>query len=262
MAKPEFIHNRDFYLEVQKGNIPNHSIIHKFGKNSAVGTNVVPVTNGGIYNTPQVSGATTLRIKAGNVNDTALGSGAREISITGIDETGSLQTEILATAGASASASTTVTFIRLVSAFVSGSGTYATQSIGSHAADVVIENGAGGTDWGIIQLDNFPASETEIGAYTIPFGYTGYFLSAYGFSESTKTTELTFFVRSGILETAPPYQAMRVLFEEYIQGGEFTAKPKAPIFMGTACDVGFLAKIGVGTAKVDVDFEILLVKNE
>ena len=83
-----------------------------------------------------------------------------------------------------------------------------------------------------------------------------------GFSDSTKTTELTFFVRSGILETAPPYQAMRVLFEEYIQGGEFTAKPKAPIFMGTACDVGFLAKIGVGTAKVDVDFEILLVKNE
>ena len=261
MSLNENIIDREFYLEAAKGNIPEHSIVHKFGKNSSVGTNFVAITNGGIYNTPQVSGATTLRIKAGNANDTALGSGAREITIIGIDETGAEQTEILATAGAVASASTTVTFIRLLKAFVSGSGTYATQIAGSHVGDIVIENGAGGTDWGVIRSTGFPASETEIGAYTIPDGYTGYFLSGYGFSDSSKTTELMFFMRQGILDTAAPYQAMRVLFEEYVQGGGFTIEPKAPILIGTACDVGFLAKVDVSTSEVEVDFEILLVKN-
>ena len=78
---------------------------------------------------------------------------------------------------------------------------------------------------------------------------------------NNKTTELMFFVRNGILDTSPPYQSMSVLFEEYLEGGQFTLSPKAPILLGTACDVGFLAKVDVGSALVIVDFEILLIEN-
>ena len=47
-------------------------IENKFGDNTAVGTSYVPITGNGIYRTPQVSGATTLRVKAGgDANDTA-----------------------------------------------------------------------------------------------------------------------------------------------------------------------------------------------
>ena len=257
------IPSADFYTECTKGNIPYHTIVHKFGENDSVGTSYVPVARGGLYNTPQSTSATTLRIKAGgNANDTAAGTGAREITLIGIDETGAEVTETLATAGASASSATTTTFMRLYRAYVSASGTYATAAAGSHSANITIENGLGGTDWAIIDDTDFPKSQSEIGAYTIPVGYTGYFLSAFGFVDATKTTKLLFFKREGIMETAAPYQAMRAVFEERLEGGEFTVEPKAPIYLGTGCDIGFMAKVDTTTAEVELDFEILLVKNE
>ena len=252
----------DFYGEVAKGNVTGHSIIHKFGQNDAVGTTFVPICRGGVYNTVQAASATTIRVKAGgSANDTAAGSGAREITIEGIDETGAVVSEAVATAGASASSATTATFMRVYRFYVSASGTYATTGAGSHAADIVIENGAGGTDWGTIEFTGFPRSQSEIGAYTIPTGYTGYLLGAYGFVDSTKTTELIFFKRTGILDAAAPYDAMRVVFEEKAESGEFTIDIKAPILLGGACDVGFLAKVDSTTATVEVDFEILLVQD-
>ena len=252
----------DFFSEVAKGNVLGHSIVHKFGQNLAVGTSYTPVASGGLYNTPQLGSATTLRIKSGgNANDTAAGSGAREVTFEGIDETGAEVTEAVATAGASASSATTTTFMRLFRAWVSASGTYATATTGSHSADIVIENGAGGTDWATIVLNGFPKAQSEIGAYTIPTGYTGYLLSAHGFVDSTKITNLLYFKRENILETSAPYSAMRIVFEERKESGEFFVDIKAPILLGSACDVGFLTKVDTGTAEVDVDFELLLVQN-
>lgn len=260
-----YISDKDFLLEVSKGNVTGHSIVHKFGHNTAIGTTFAPVAQGGIYQTPQVGSATTLRIKAGgNANDTAAGTGAREITLIGLDETGAEVSETLATAGASASAVTTTTFIRLYRAFVSKSGSYATSSSGSHSADIIIENGAGGTDWATIKVNGFAKSQSEIGVYTIPNGYTGYLLGAFGFVDSTKITELLLFRREGILKTSAPYDAMRLIFEERVDGGIFDIQLKAPIKLnsdGNGCDVGFMAKIDTGVADVEVDFEILLVEN-
>jgi len=60
---------------IAKGNeIPGYYLIQKFGANPAVGTTFVPVSDGGIYMTPQAAGAKALRIRAGgNANDTADG---------------------------------------------------------------------------------------------------------------------------------------------------------------------------------------------
>ena len=185
-----YITNRDFFTEVSKGKIAGHSMVHKFGHNTAIGTAFETVSVGGIYQTPQSTSATTLRIKSGgNANDTAAGSGAREVTLVGIDETGAEVSETLATAGASASSATTTTFMRLYRSFVSGSGTYANSSTGSHSADIVIENSAGGTDWATIVVNGFAKSQSEIGAYTIPVGYTGYLLGGFGFVDSTKVTD-------------------------------------------------------------------------
>ena len=70
----------EFWLNVQRGNVPGASVVHKFGRNAAV-TTMAPIAFGGVYQTPQPASATTLRVKAGNTNDTAAGSGAREITI-------------------------------------------------------------------------------------------------------------------------------------------------------------------------------------
>jgi hypothetical protein len=237
-----------------------NSLVHKFGQNDAVSTTFVPVARGGVYQTPQVGSATALRVKAGgNENDTAAGSGAREVTLIGLDASGNEQTVAVATNGASASTATTETWIRLYRAYVSKSGTYATASAGSHSADIVIEDSAGSADWATIHSTDFARSQTEIAVYSVADGKTAYVLSAFVFADTSKTTELIFFQRTGILQTAAPYDAMRILYEEKFAGGEATLNPRSPMTIAGPADIGFMAKINTGTATVECDFEILLV---
>ena len=157
--------------ELQRGRVPNQSTVEKFGR-ATVGTTYVPIAFGNVYQQLQVAAATTLRVKAGNGNDTAAGSGAREITLDGLDETGARVTPALATAGASASDATTETFIRLYRYYVSASGTYSAGITGSHDSNIVIENGAGGTDWATIDSTDIPRGQSEIACYTVPLGKT------------------------------------------------------------------------------------------
>lgn len=251
------------YFEIARNNITRVSTVHKFGRNASVGTSFVPITNGGVYQTPQSGSATTLRIKAGgNANDAAAGSGAREVTLIGLDENWNEVTEAVATAGASASAATTATFTRLYRAYVSASGTYATAAAGSHSADITIENGAGGTDWATISATDFPRSQSEIATYSVPTGYTAYVQYVLVNVDTNKVGDILGFQRASINQTAAPYDAMRIFLELGGVTGEDEVQPRTPMgpFVGP-CDVGFMGKVSTGTGEIDIDFEILLVQD-
>lgn len=252
--------NQAYWAEVAKGNVAGSSIVHKFGSNPAVGTSFVPVCMGGVYRTPQVAGATTLRVKAGNANDAAGGTGAREIQLQGLDETGALVMESIPTAGASAGAASTATFIRLFRVIVTESGTYATQSTGSHDSDIVIENGAGTEDWLTLAATGFPRSQSQVGAYSVPLGKTAYMNTFFFSIDSTKVADIVMFKRENILETAAPYSAMRMQNEfnglDAPFGAEFML-PAGPFPALT--DIGFMAKVSLTTGAISVDFEMLLI---
>lgn len=255
-----YLGDKDFLLEVEKGNVANHSSIHKFGRNPAVGTSFVPISVIADYPTPQPASATTLRVKAGgDANDTAAGSGAREVTIIGLDETGAEVTEAVATAGASASSATTATYMRMYRAYVSASGTYATASAGSHAATIDIENGAGGTDWGTLTATDFARSQTQIGAYSVPLGTTAYLVNISVQADSTKSVDMLLFKRENILETAAPYTAMRLLGQFPGISGELHLPYRIPLQIPALTDVGFLGKVTAGTADVSVDMHFVLV---
>lgn len=252
------------WLQYARGKFTGVSNVKKFGRNAAVGTSFVPVALGGIYRTPQAASATTLRIKAGgNANDTAAGSGARQITIVGLDENFESATETLTTAGALASSSTTTTFTRVFRAYVSQSGTYATAAAGSHAGDIVIENSAGTEDWFTIDSTSFPKSQTEIGAYTIPANTTGYVKLRDVSIDSGKTVDLIFFSRTDCDQSAAPYSAMRAQFVvSGITGGSVETFGSVDIPFGPyvgPTDIGFMAKVSTGTASVSVEFEIFIV---
>lgn len=255
-----YIPTNDYGTEVALDNITERTVVHKFGRNSAVGTTYVPVVVGGIYRVPQTTGATTLRIKAGDANDSSSGSGARTVTIIGIDENGDEQTEVLTTNGTSAGTAGTVTFIRLYRAYVTTSGTYATQSAGSQAADIIIENSAGTEDWATLDATDFPRGQTEIGVYTIPNGKRGLIDNISVIVDSNKSASVILFQRTSILQTAAPYDAMRVLLEFSGLTGISSVSPKIPIdSLASGTDVGFMARVASGTAEVDVDFEIQLI---
>ena len=246
-----------FYQNVGEGALSEYSIVYKFGKNEAVGTTLVPVCFGGVYQMPQVANATTLRIKAGNANDTAAGTGAREITLIGMDETGAEITVLVATAGASASSNTTEKFLRLDRAYVSASGTYPTAiNIDSQTATIVIENSAGSADWLTI---NAKMAQSHVAAYAIPLGKIGYINSIISAVDSNKAYDLHLFIRENILETAVPYSGFRI--HAHIVGLQdpLVWNVKTPLGPFPALtDIVWAAKVGTGTADISVDFEVLL----
>ena len=248
-----------FGIRVGNGEITGYSCVDKFGHNHTVGATPAPIAAGGVWNTPQVSGAVLLRVKAGDVNDDAAGTGARTIAIEIIDTSGNLVTETLTTAGASPGANATTTAIRILRAYVLTSGTYAAVGSESHAADIVIESSAG-VEWLTIKKEAIAFGQSQVALYTVPLGKKAY-ITGYSYGvDSTKTPDLYLFQRQGILQTAAPYSAQRVLRTwDGIEGhsGQILKDPLGPFPALT--DLGSMAALSVGTAKVSVTMTILLM---
>ena len=247
-------------LWLARGGILHHEKIEIFGHCTLSAGVLSPITYGNAYRTPQAGAATALRIKAGgNAADTAAGAGAREITLAGLNAAGELIAETIETAGASASAATSQTFIRLLEAKVTKSGTYATQSAGSHAANIVIENAAGGTNWATIAINGFPAARAQIGIYTVPKGKTAYLSQIALQAESQKLTSFLLFKRENILETAAPYTAMVELQHFPQVSGGLQLNIDTPIRFPELTDFGFMGLVGGQTANVSSAMEIILV---
>jgi hypothetical protein len=255
----------DYFIEAAAQNIGNNTyIVNKFGHNAAVGTTPVPISHGGIYRTPQVSGATTVRVKAGDADDASDGTGARSIYIEGINASGEKVSEVIPTNGETAGANSSNSYIRLYRAYVNESGTYGSQSSSSHAADIVIENSAGTADWITIDLDSagFADSQSEVGAFTVPRGKTAYILNITYAVDSTKQTSLFLYKRNNILDTSAPYSSVRKQFGIFAAKSTGTFDLKVPIKIEELTDIGFLASVDSNTAGVSIYFSVLIRDNE
>ena len=124
-----FVPNRNFYAEVAKGNVPKHSLVHKFGAHTLT-TTLEPICFSGFYRTPTT--ATALEFVSSSTNDTSAGTGAREVTVIGLDSSWNEVSQTVTTNGTTAVALST-DLIRLYRWYVSSSGTYATQTTGLKA---------------------------------------------------------------------------------------------------------------------------------
>jgi hypothetical protein len=238
---------------------------HQFGRNTAIGTSYESVSDIGVYRTPQPAAAVQLRIKAGgNAADTANGAGARYVKLWGLNASGNEVTEVIATAGASASAATTNSFIRLYLAEVYESGTYGTQSAGSHAGNITIERSTGGEDWAQMQINGFPSGSTSIGSLTIPRNHVGLLMSMNINVElsGTRTTDIIVLTREGILQSAAPYKPIKKIQELIGIESSVTIQFDVPIKFPELADMGVLAKVSNGTGAVSIDMEVIMLEAE
>lgn len=251
---------QDIVYEIAQGNLDKFEVIHKFGAGTLT-TTMQPISQSGFYQVP--TSPTSLEFVSDDVDDTYLGTGARQITGQCINSSWESQTFIINTSG-----TTPVLLpfdcLRVYRWFVSSSGSYANQIVGSHEGELTLREVGGGQIWAIIPNSPFAVGQSEIGVFTIPDGKTGYLLSKHMFTDTSKTADIFFYKRCGADDILTPYIGTMNLVEREIglTGGHSIsyAIPKGP-FIGP-CDVGFMGKVSVGTADASVEFELVLVDTE
>lgn len=158
-----------FELQVARGQIQGHKTLFKFGNNADVDGSLETVWSaGGLYS--YLSAATALKVSSSSANDASAGTGARTITVSGLDanyneisETVSLngQTEVL----------TTNLFLRVFRAFVVTAG-----SGGTAAGTIYMGTGTvtAGVPANIYAEIPVGANQTQMALWTVPAGYTLY----------------------------------------------------------------------------------------
>ena len=156
--------------------------------------------------------ATTVRVKAGgSLNDIdTTGTGARQISVYGLDENFDPVAETIALAGASASAVTTATFIRVFGAKITSCGAYA----GKASGDINIETSGG------VQMCRIRAgsSSSKKASYCVPAGKTCYIKSVNAHVPSDKLGWADLYIREGANITTAPFKPINSALKWQVQG--------------------------------------------
>ena len=251
------IHNnyqRDFLIEVAKGKIKGHSLVHKFGRNDSVPNGTWEFINLLGFTAWPLSAATTVRIKSGgNAADDTAGNGARTVTVQGIDDSFNEVSEVIVTAGSSASSATSASFWRVHRAWVSAVGTYGA----ANTAAIVIENSAGGTD--LIQIGT-EEGQTQFSGYTVPIGKTAHLLSVFITVDGVKSADIRWSTRADIDDTSAPMKSRRL--KNFWDGvlGQMSFSPKSPGGdIAAKSDIWFEARGSGAITEVSCDFELLLV---
>lgn len=252
----------DFHIEMSLGNVPNFSIIHKFGRNASVGNTFAPITQSGFYRTPTSN--TALEILSTSADDNATGIGARTIYYEGLKEVAG---ELVITSNTvTMNGLTPVTLpdslIRLYRWYVATSGTYATQSSASHQGELTIRESGGGDIWSEIKANGIFKGQSQIGCYTVPSGYTA-LINRIAYSvQASNEAEIIFMQRNGVLNTTAPFDALRVITDIDSAKGTTSVDFVAPINIQEETDLFFMGKSKGGQAlPMTIDFEIKLVQN-
>jgi len=245
----------NYLQEVARGNVKGQSLVHKFGKNSGVPNGSFEfVTILGHTEWP-LAATTTVRIAVGNAADTAAGAGAREITLQGLDHNLDAATSILATAGGSASVSTTTKYWRVNRAWVSAVGTYG----GANTGAVTIENTAGTTN--ILQIAA-GEGQSQHAAWSVPEGKTAYLLSVHLTVDASKAADIKLCTRANLDDVTAPMPSVRI--KKYWDGvvGKLEYTPASPnsVFVEKS-DIWIEAQGGGAGTEVSADFELLLVDN-
>lgn len=174
-----------YLYDIAAGNVAGRLALHKFGVNSDVnGTEEVVWSGGGLL--PYLSSAELVKIKSDSANDTAAGSGARTVTLYGLDAAHVEQSELLTLNG--------VTAVTAVNSYL-------------HVFRVRVRS-AGATSWneGVISVRNnaddttlarveIAKNQTQMAVWTVPAGKTFYMVSFWAGESNDRNTAVDLYAR-------------------------------------------------------------------
>jgi hypothetical protein len=241
---------RDFILEVQKSNVPGHSLVTMVGHNDAVGATLEDVrTAGGIYTF--LDAAIAMTLSSDNANDTALGTGARTVAIYGLDNSYNLISETQALAWQTPVVLTN-SYLRVheIRVLTAGSDNQAYNVGNLYVGSGVVTAGVPAV---IHQSADVGENRGRAARYTIPLGYTGYMLE-HNFSVVGNNTAAECYIYSRLFgEAFAVRRRFMVVANNYIFRGY--------VVMPEKTDIIARAYVSQGSTDIASSFTLILVKN-
>jgi len=161
-----------FELQVGRGQIPGHSVIHVFGHNPDVDTTEVTIWPAlGLLVHP--AAPTIMTISSSSASDTSAGTGARTVYILGINGTGGYVSETVTLNGQTA-VNTVHEYDAIETMSVASVGSGGVNAGTIYAGTGTVTAGVPAVPYSAIGIgDNL----SLVGHWTCPAGYTGYLVS-------------------------------------------------------------------------------------
>jgi hypothetical protein len=241
-----------FDLQVLRGQVDGHTAIFVSGYNTSVGTTYETIwSESTVYSYP--ASASVMTISSSSASDTAAGTGARTITIYGLDGSYNQINETVSLNGQTG-VSTTNSYLRVLHLLVNTAGSGGAAAGTIYAGTGTVTTGKPANVYSAYTADG--GSTACI--YTVPAGYTGY---VFDFLVSSGITTANAFSSIGLY--ARPYGGV---FDNTIQGrcangGSFTIPLNYPIAFSEKSDIEVRALSSTAGANVTANFSILLVKN-
>lgn len=238
-------------LMVARGKLaPSVSIFRKFGANPTVGATEELVGQTGAASPYMPTTAQAVEIVSGDAADTAAGSGARTVTVIGLDANWLEVSETVTLNGTNAVALTTA-FIRIYRAFVATCGTYS----GNNTGLLTVRVASAGTTFVVIAVG---AGQTQTSHYTVPANKRLYVFDAHLFSESTKPASFYCWQRQNADTVTAPFAAKRLVNDFLGIDGSDNLDYAEPLDFPPKTDIWFGAQ-AAQSAKVSVEYSGYLV---
>lgn len=198
----------EFYLDVARGLVTGMRPVNKFGRNSDVDAGAEDLwAQGGLY--VEATAASVVNFVSSSANDTAAGTGARTISVTGLNASNVEVTETLTLNGTTnVPTVNSYNFISRVIVLTAGSG-------GANAGTITGTATGGGTP--LLISVAIGINQSQLGVYKVPAGKSAY-ISSWGGS---------FYSATALAQVE-----LRLLIKP--SGGVFNLKDNINLFTGGA----------------------------
>lgn len=242
------VNSLDYLYSIAEGDILGHDALLKFGTRSSVVANTMSTVWEGtpaIY--PYLVTAEQLQVVSTDANDTLLGTGARTITLIGLDTNYNELEETINMNGLT-QVTTTNSFVRINRAFVATVGTFGGSNIGT----INILNNAGTTTQALITIGD---GQTLMTMWTVPVNKTAYILALNTSTSSNKGARVSLVTREldgGIL------YPFRIRYRAYVFSGtdSFIFRIPFKIPEKTDIEVRVLTPTSAGTTSLGSTFEL------
>jgi hypothetical protein len=242
-------------LQVSRSQIPYHSRVFLFGINNSVGTAVATIwTGASAYAFP--AAAIVLKVSSASTNDTAAGTGARTVLITGLDANYAVISETVILNGQTA-VNTTNSYLRVNGMEILTAGS------GNTAAGVVyigtgsLTSGVPATVYGLIPT---AYNQSAQAVYTVPAGFTAY-VSSYTFTSTYASA--TPVACSGFFVTYTGSIPIIEATARMNSGNSFDRHFDYPLPIPEMTDIEMKCSASTGSVAIMTgEFHLILVKND